>query len=370
MTSSAPKTPQSCIRFQPLIDQMIDGELESSRTVGLQEHLRSCPNCRRVRKDILRLRGLATSRPTPELEIDFVSQVKDTLFAGSTPQLTPQLPRTRRKREPKFANLAVYAAMLMIGCFFAFGAYRFGRMHESQDTNSVRHSLGSNSGGQNKVVAGIRDAVKKAAPEGPQVANPKHVAMMDVDSELPKEPVAKKTDSLPGTVGAGKTPLLDAAMAKTRKEDDLAAEPKRYDEDDDLFDSGIPTEDVILSSQARRVFESCDIMEAVKKKVSAKMPTVEGGMLHASPLILKLTESTLDLERLLKKGLITPGSRFVVPEDMNIVFEIQGEGVHFRIEVDRLKDKAPRINIVDVSKSGEKTKSGTKRSAVRKLKLR
>ena len=42
----------------------------------------------------------------------------------------PAHPRRKRRSVP-WANAGISAAMLLIGMFFAYGAYRFGRIHES-----------------------------------------------------------------------------------------------------------------------------------------------------------------------------------------------------------------------------------------------
>ncbi len=345
-----------CARFEPLIDLMIDGELEAQRTAGVQEHLRGCPRCRRIRRDILRLRDTLGAQDSRDLSTDFVSRVKETLFEGAEPQ--PKLVSSRGRtprRQPQLASMAVYAAMLMIGCFFAFGAYRFGRMHESQSALELA---------QHKVVPESAKAEVKLDKKSPSRAADFLAAADDSDEEsnsskiLATPPLAKKKPS---------TPLLDEAMRSAQDEAGLGSSPPS---EDDLFDSDIPTEDVILSSTAKEVLESCETMAAVRREVSAAMPMVEGGMLHADPLVMNLAETTFDLEYLLKKGLLVPGSKLIVPDDMRLVFEIKGNGVHLRIEVDQLKDQKPRINVIDMSNAMKKALRRSKKPAIKKLKLR
>jgi hypothetical protein len=371
MTSQKRTPRNSCTRYQPLIDMMIDGELEQGRVSGLQDHMRDCPKCRRVRKDLLSIRSMASSPEDLDLDCEFVSRVKETLFDSSYTvekkevSPLPQVPR-RKTREPQMANVAVYAAMLMIGCFFAFGAYRFGRIHESQNVEGpeqARLTAGEDSRDADDALASNKDALPARSP----------LVVVD-DDEFALE-VMNKSDSEVADKG---TPFLNAAIKKTQEAINVAeadAEAASYefeDQDETEFsDEIIPTEDVVLSSMARNVLTSCDQMEAIHKEVSAKMPTVEGGILHATPLVMNVTETTIDLQQLLKKGMLMPGSKLITADKMNIVFEIEGNGVHLRIEVDNLNDKAPRVNVVDLTKESKSSKRRSrKKPAVKKLKLR
>ncbi len=356
-TSRKQEGSRGCARFEPLIDLMIDGELEAQRTAGVQEHLRGCPRCRRIRRDILGLRGSLGAQGSRDLSTDFVSRVKETLFEGAEPQ--PRLVSSRGRtprRQPQLANMAVYAAMLMIGCFFAFGAYRFGRMHESQSALELaRHKVAPES--EKEEVKLDKKNPSMAADFSPATSSSGEES--DASGSLGPTPLKKKEKPA--------TPLLDEAMRSAQDEADMEAS---FYDDDDLFDSEIPTEDVILSSTAKEVLESCETMAAVRREVSAAMPMVEGGMLHADPLVMNLAETTFDLESLLKKGLLVPGSKLIVPDDMRLIFEIKGNGVHLRIEVDQLKDQKPRINVVDMSDAIEKALRRSKKPAIKKLKLR
>src|SRR5688572_9087192 len=99
----------SCPNYRDALQELADGTLGPIRRAELQVHLETCPRCRALAEDLVRIRDLAASldRPAPPEAVWFQ-------LAGRLRQegriADTDTPRTSRRR---MAALAIAAALVI-----------------------------------------------------------------------------------------------------------------------------------------------------------------------------------------------------------------------------------------------------------------
>lgn len=106
-----------CDKYQEIMSQMLDGEVEESLKTDLQAHLVTCPECRSVYEAF---KAISLSLDTLEAPASLAPGVMEAVREIAASEAEPPIPLRLVKKKPKvFARLVAIAACLALIVFAA-----------------------------------------------------------------------------------------------------------------------------------------------------------------------------------------------------------------------------------------------------------